>query len=214
MAGTRKDGLRPCARKSPLSGRSPGRRGAIPHDRSGTAARPTCVLSLRNRSFARSGPVRRRQRSKGPTDHWRAAERTGAIAPTPTWCASSSETSAASSATRPAPSSSSASAASDSAWPDRGELRAAATPSAPKDAPRAGAPPRLQSSRAQPVRLRRRGRPALRRPRVQVRPAIPHPVAEAVEARRGDPRGHRDTAGHGIPDALPRNPAPGRTHRR
>ena len=39
------------------------------------------------------------------------------------------------------------------------------------------------SSRAQPVRLRRRGRSALRRPRVQIRPAIPHPVAEAVEGR-------------------------------
>ncbi len=41
----------------------------------------------------------------------------------------------------------------------------------------------LQSSRAQPVR--RRGRPALRRPRVQIRPAMPHPVAEAVEGRSG-----------------------------
>ena len=35
----------------------------------------------------------------------------------------------------------------------------------------------------QPVRFRRRGRPALRRPRVQIRPAIAHPVAEAVEGR-------------------------------
>ena len=36
-------------------------------------------------------------------------------------------------------------------------------------------------SSAQPVRLRRRGRPAPCRPRVQVRPAIPHSVAEAVK---------------------------------
>lgn len=39
------------------------------------------------------------------------------------------------------------------------------------------------SRRPQPVRFRRRARPALPRPGIQVRPAIPHPVAAPVEDR-------------------------------
>ena len=39
------------------------------------------------------------------------------------------------------------------------------------------------SRRLQPVRLCRRGRPAVRRSRIQVRPALAHPVAEPVEVR-------------------------------